>query len=345
MPFYFTQKIYKRPGIYQWTRPPTGVGAGPFGTTYLLTIVTVIAGGSGGGSGFSSNITQVAFTDGGSGGNAGGYAQGSFPAAVLPALEDIIVGKGTLGGVAAVAAGVGITSAPSVDSLIANPSSFGHSGSTQTYIECAPGQPSTIGIGGTASVGNNSTNTIANRGGTQIPIDALGGNPQFSTGPGITTGGLQSWNPTGNNAGAGGGTVNLNNVVCGGDGGGVNFIGGGSGNSSAQPAHAGSYPGAGGGSSGTQTSGNAVGGAGANAFPNTGAGGGGGGAATSRSTAGGGVIISGNGGNGSDGLVQVTDVFILPLLGNPYYWDFNRSTFFHMMNMARPISLTGRYQS
>lgn len=359
--FVFKILTYKKPGTYQWVRPPTGLGAGPLGSTYFGTLVTCIGAGSGGASGIASNRSQVAVTIGGSGGNGGAYAQGLF--LTLPPLRDVIVGRGTLGAPAGTCPGTGIQLTAQVNSSNAGDSFFGDDGQSQDYLSSHGGQTSNNGVGGVANAGSHATNLVANRGGTQLPLDPDGAYFQTSTGPGISPSGLPSWNTTGNNAGGGGGSVNLNRFGgigggVGGVGGSVNYVGGGSGQSeTTTPAQQGTFPGAGGGAAGSNFAGageaactvlgglNTTGGYGANALPNTGAAGGGGGASTTRCSAGGGVITSGGGGNGSHGFVQTVDIFTFPAFGNVTYWDWSKSTFFHMMNMARPISLTGRYQS
>lgn len=347
MPVVFRQVTYKRPGVYQWQMPNPTPGAGPLGSTYLETIVTCIGAGSGGASGQAANVAQVEFTDGGAAGNAGGYVQATFPAAAfLETIKDIVVGRGTSGGTCEVDGSGGIAELGPIDSLVAGNSTFGSSViDDDTFITCFGGQKSTTGIGGGAGSSNDASQRVIFMGGTAITIDSVTSS-QPDTGPGVfVAGSLATWNPTGNNAGGGGGTVDLKEPPVAGKGGGVNFKGGGIGNAGGGAGEGGFTPGSGGGASLNDNAGNTVGGDGADAIQNTGSGGGGGGGSATRHTAGSGVIKAGSGGRGSDGLVQVTDVWMLPVPPPPYVFNLEVVAWYHMMNMARPISLTGRYQS
>jgi hypothetical protein len=340
MPVVYRQATYKVPGTYQWVKPPTANGAGPYGSTYLETIVTVIGPGSGGESGAPA-CDQGSSEAGGAGGNGGGYGQATYLPATLNAIENIVVAAGSVGGTGVTISGAGAGGGSPNKSAATATSSFG------AHITCNGGGTNVSGVGGTASVSAGS-NVTSVKGGTMLTVQT-NVSPQLEIAPGISPGaGLLAWNTTGNNAGASGGSVNNIFNPIGGTGGGVAPTGGGGLglSNSAGTAQAGLVNGAGGGAAGA-VSGifPLTGGAGAPGYPNSGAGGGGGGAAASTGLAGGGTITSGAGGNGSHGLVQVTDIFTLPPLGNPYYFNFDLITWFHMMNMARPISLTGRYAS
>lgn len=344
MAIVFRQATYLIPGTYQWVKPPIAAGAGPFGSTYFETIVTVIGASSGGASGSCGNNVANGF-NGGNGGNAGAFAQATYLPAVLNALEDIIVGAGTLGGVVTGILGTnnggGNGSQNSLSATVA--SKFGahiscNSGSSSSNI---PSQASASVVGG--------SNVLNIPGGSGIqsagPVSA-----QLSVGPNTLVGilhNIPTWNVQGNNGGAPGGSSNNSTApFSGGDGGGV-ILGGGKGNTNANGSNAG-VPGAGGGGATAAVLGIVLkGGNGANAKPNSGAAGGGGGSATSTLLAGAGAVITGGaGGNGSNGAVQVTDIFTLTITNlDPFYIQLDLIAWYHMMNMARPISLTGRYQS
>lgn len=339
----FRQATYLVPGIYQWVKPSTAAGVGPFGSTYLETIITVVGPGSGGGSGSISN-NQGASVDGSPGGNGGGFGQATYLPAALSLVENIVVAKGSPGGLPVTNSGLTIsfTSGNAGLSVNGTASSFG------THISCAGGFGTANQNGGMATIvgGSNVTNL---RGGSQLT--ALNNVVvQLMVGPGVNIGAQPSWTLQGNNAGAAGGSCNsiLSGQNRAGIGGGVfpsQFGGTGVVNSTGN-AKNGTSPGDGGGAS------YSVGllfpltaGSGVNAPPNSGAGGGGGGSVTSLASATGGPLTSGAGGNGSNGVVQVTDIFTLPPALPVNYFNWDLVTWFHMLNMSRPISLTGRYQS
>jgi hypothetical protein len=341
----FRQATYRIPGVYQWVKPSTAIGAGPFGSTYLQTIVTVIGAGSGGGSGIS-HVGVGAGGQGGNGGNGGGYGQATYLPGALNSLENIVVGMGTPGSASNAHSATVSGQIGSVDSNTAGLSSFG------AHINCNGGTTSNGDTGGVSTVTGGS-NITSNRGGANI-ADNTNILTQLSTGPGVLNQGAQiTWQPTGNNAGGSGGCNFIGTNVVGGNGGGVNFLGGGLGaTNSAAAAQPGFTPGAAGGCSFTQgsfvvTPGILVtGGNGANASPNTGAGGGGGGAAVIADFGSTGTLCtSGAGGNGSNGAVQITDVFSFPNPLPPIYFNLSGVAYFNMMNMARPVSITGAYLS
>src|ERR1700679_3405577 len=101
MHFAYVQRRYTKPGVYQWVKPNTAPGTGPFGSTYLQTNVICIGPGSGGASGAASqspaNAGGVGIS-GGVGGAGGAYFQATYLAANLSPLMDVIVGAGTKGG-------------------------------------------------------------------------------------------------------------------------------------------------------------------------------------------------------------------------------------------------------
>lgn len=338
MSFVYRQATYSQPGVYQWVKPPTGVGAGPFGSTYQQTIVTVIGPGCGGDSGGVATQAIVGLA-GGDGGTAGGYARATFQPVDLSPLVDITVGSGTVGAAAQQIPGTVATSQASTQAAPATVSSkFG------ALITCTSGFHLNAGGPGSANVFGG-TNITSVNGGTSI-IATLAVTPQPSTGPTTLP---ATWRVTGNNGGGAGGVVDIRLPApqLGGDGGSINGIGGGQGSTNSGSAGKGLIPGAGGGAAGVLAGLNIspTGGDGASAAPNSGAGGGGGGSAVIMSTSLGGPVRSGAGGRGSDGLVQVTDIFTLPVTPAPYHFNLDVIAWYHMMNQSRPISVTGRYQS
>lgn len=338
MSFVFRQANYNVPGVYQWVKPSTTPGAGPFGSTYIQTVVTVIGPGSGGGSGTAICAPGATGVVGGQGGMGGGYGQATYLPAALNLLEDIVVAPGTTGGAANNVPGTGVSSANGIPSVQALTSKYG------AHISCIGGGPSnSSGLGGAPSVTGGS-NIISNIGGTSLRVQANLAD-QGDTGPGITVGGaFPTTQLTGNNAGGAGGSANFLINQLGGNGGGANGHNGGKGGTNTSGQSAIVPGGSGGGSAALGGNANSLqAGNGADAPPNSGAGGGGGGTACSQGNTTGGGITSGKGGNGSNGVVQVTDIFTLPPAQPPYI--FVIITWFHMMNMARPISLTGRYKS
>lgn len=343
MTIFYRQSTYRVPGTYQWVKPSIAAGSGPFGSTYQQTIITVIGPGSGGASGSSGNNVGNGF-NGGNGGNPGPYANATYLPASLNALEDIVVGAGTLGGLPQSIAGTNNGGGfGGASSLTATPGSkFG------AHISCPGGQSSgTLNPQFATVVGGSNVVKWDSLSGIAAVTLAL---VQPSSSPNTLLGiqhNIPTWSPVGNNGGAPGGcAINSAPPFLGGDGGGV-LIGGGGGRTNANGVNAG-VPGAGGGGCTAAVLGIILnGGNGADAKQNSGAGGGGGGAATSTILAGAGAFITGGqGGRGSDGVVQVTDIFSLtPQIINPYYIQFDLTVWYHMMNQARPISLTGRYKS
>jgi hypothetical protein len=347
MTLLFVKKNYFVPGTYQWIKPPTAAGAGPGGSTYLQSIVTVIGGGSGGGSGEANN-GQATGGPGGNGGAGGAYAQATYLPAALLAFEPIVVGAGTPGGAAQQVPGIGLQAATGLNSLTAAGSNFG------AHITCGGGNTSGNQIGATAPSVVGGSNIIANRGafgvasgngvrdqpelGVSFPINssfvtAFANSPNSGGAPGGCTSSVTGVF-IGNNAGflfpAARGAQGLTNSTSVAPSGLVigPFSNGGAGSGAGVP---GIFP---------ITAGN-----GAPAPPNSGAGGGGGGAATNLANAGGGLITSGAGGKGSDGAVQVVDIYTLPPTPPTYIFNLEIIAWYHMFNMARPISLTGRYKS
>lgn len=347
MAFFFLKRTYNIPGIYQWVKPNTAVGAGPFGCTYLQTIVISIGAAAGGASGGASN-NQGASLNGGNGGGGGAYAQATFLPASLPPLADIVVGAGTPGGVAASTPGVGIGASGTVNSLTPTKAS-----SFDVLISSPPGNSSNTGNGALAASITGGFNIINNRGGFGLLAQHNVATGQQNCGPGLTVAGNNTWWPTGNNGGAPGGSANtlLGPNLIAGPGGGVYpaIVGGSPSMNSQITAQSGRVAGPtanGGGGAASQGGVFPItGGKGNDAPPNSGSGGGGGGGASSFGDAGGSTVTSGAGGKGSDGTVQVVDIFTLPSAPPPYYFNFDLVTWYHMMNMARPISLTGRYAS
>lgn len=341
MTIVFKQSTYRIPGIYQWVKPNVAAGTGPFGSTYLQTIITVTGPGSGGGSGNVANNVNTVDT-GGFGGLGGGYGQATYLPAALPVLADVVVGGGSPGALPASVSGSIPAQSSGLNSLGTVTSSFG------SLMSSLGGGPSNVGNSGTVSI-IGGTNITSVQGGFHNPL-LNNVADQLPVGPGILSSSINTWNTQGNNAGANGGSANI--LVppppFGGNGGGVNFGGGGAGSTNSNsPAGKGQVPGAGGGASGAFLNGlgSLFGGNGADGKPNTGAGGGGGGGAQNILNSASGVITSGAGGRGADGLVRITDIFVFPPSPPPYYFNFDKVTWYHMMNQARPISLTGRYQS
>jgi hypothetical protein len=354
--FYFRQLTYKTPGIYLWMKPSTIAGSGPFGSTYLETIFVCIGAGSGGSSGTSTSGT-AAGTGGGPGGNGGAYAQATYLPGALPAFENLIVGAGSPGAIANPTSSNSVNSNARVDSVNAGLSSI--TSSSGVLLNCPGGQTSASSVVSTPTV-NGGSNVVQFSGCANLGVPTI--NNVASPGASISTGFMvvsagnhPSWQvPPGNNCGAAGGCVNTvafalaHGVRKACNGGGIAFLGGGQGlDDSITTAGAGVTPGAGGGAAGSVlaiapiTAGN-----GAPALNNTGAGGGGGGGAELTSINSPGLFVTGgNGGKGSDGLIQTTDIYTFPALLPPTYFDWDKAAYFHMMNMARPISLTGRYQS
>lgn len=356
MTIVYRQATYKTPGIYQWVKPPTGVGAGPFGSTYLQSVFTVIGGGSGGSSG-DTHSGDAAGGSGGSGGNAGCYAQATYLPAALNFIEDITVGKGTPGGIALSSPSNVVISHANTPSV---PAGLSLVRSAAGLLINSPG--------GDASTTQSFTSPTVNGG---LNISSFSGCPNFgsptinnaafpsaspSTSSNISpSSGYKSYQvPPGNNAGAPGGCSNTTafasarGIGKGTNGGGINGSGGGFGtDNTVGVAGSGIIPGAGGGAACSALPlAPVTGGNGANAKPSTGSGGGGGGSgAMFNATVPGGLITGGNGGNGSDGVVQVTDIFTMPVPPPVAYYNWDLVTWFHMVNMARPISLTGRYKS
>lgn len=340
---------YFIPGTYQWVKPPTGVGLGPFGSTYLQSIVTVIGAGTGGGNGLV-NQSQGTGQTGGPGGNAGAWAQATFLPAALLALEDVVVQAGSLGGASTQIINASTNFVPGNQSAskISAICKFG------AHISCTGGASSNTQNGGTAIVSGGS-NIINNPGGAAAT--ALNSTVfQTNLGPGINSGAQRTWNATGNSAGAAGGCASFTAPMNGNFGGNGGAVAPSSGiisppgslgvKNTSSAAQNGTSPCNGGGASGSLVSvGNQTSGSGANAPPNSGGGGGGGGACSCSGAVPVGILTSGAGGNGSNGAVQIVDIFTLPIPPQPNYFNFDLITWYHMMNMARPISLTGRYQS
>lgn len=340
MSFVFVKRTYLTPGIYQWIKPSIVPNSGPQGSTYLQTIVTVIGAGSGGQSG-NVNVNQTVGQQGGNGGGGGGFGQAIYLPSALAAIEDVVVAAGTAGG--------------NANSIIANLTNAvaGQNGLTPTqssifgaHISCPGGNRSDNPFGGTPTV-IGGTSVINLRGGNGA-LCVNGIDVQPGVGPGITNGGSPTFTNQNNNGGAPGGTASV--VVLhptSGQGGAVGNAPGGRGliNSSGN-AQSGSFPGTGGGAA-ISTTGNApfTAGSGAPAALNSGSGGGGGGAASVYAIGGATNITSGAGGSGANGAVQTVDVFLLPPPTNVIYIQWDIVAWFHMMNMARPISLTGRYKS
>jgi hypothetical protein len=339
MSFFYRQLTFNVPGVYQWIKPPIAAGAGPFGSTYLETIVTVIGPGSGGsGGGLICNTTGAT---GGPGGNAGAYAQATYLPAALLALEDIIVGAGTPGGAARVAAGTATTSQIGIHSNSATLSKFGvhitSQGGEESDLNSTPATASVTG-------GSNVTNVS---GGVNIQVaPGSGSQPNISQSV-RAPGNLATYSIQGNSAGGNGGErIGITTPSAGGNGGGI-LLGGGIGTTNADVAGNGLLPSAGGGACVSNIAGlfPLQSGNGQNGIPNTGAGGGGGGLVCSQGVIAGGLMTSGFGGQGSNGRVQVIDIFTLPPQLPPYVFDLEIIAWYHMFNMARPISLTGRYKS
>lgn len=341
MTIVYRQSTYKIPGTYQWVKPSTAAGAGPFGSTYLETIITTIGGGMGGDAGDAA-VNFTATSDvGGIGGAAGCYINATYLPSSLNSLEDIVVGNGIKGAPAVFVVGTaaGSVSSPQLSS-VAGTSRFG-------LHMSAAGAQHAVGGSGTITGGLNVTNQT---GAFPLANAVTAARNQLSTQLGVGNTSLHaSYYTTGNNAGGAGGNISFNGVFLpagGGNGGAINFQGAGVGSSSGGTATGGGFPGAGGGACAAQVSVSALkAGDGANAINNTGSGGGGGGTAITKAVTTGGNVTSGAGGNGSDGVVQVTDIFTLPPVPTPYVFNLEIIAWYHMMNQARPISLTGRYQS
>lgn len=347
MSFVYRQFNYRIPGVYQWIKPSIAAGGGPFGSTYLQTIATVVGPGSGGGSGEANNA-QATGGPGGPGGGAGAYAQVTYLPAALLALESIVVGAGTLGGAPAQVVGIGLQAQTGLNSVTAGPASiFG------AHISCGGGNTSGNQIGATAPAIIGGSNITSNGGGFG-QSSGNGQRNQPGIGPSILAGGaFRTWYPTGTNGGAPGGcTSSVTGAFVGNNAGAVYpaTVGAQGLTNSTSVAPNGRIIGPfsnGGAASGASIAGifPITAGAGTDAPPNSGAGGGGGGAATNLVSAGGGLITSGAGGKGSDGFVQITDVFTLPPALPTYVFNLEIIAWYHMFNMARPISLTGRYKS
>jgi fibronectin-binding autotransporter adhesin len=342
MPFVFRQATYRLPGVYQWVKPSIAVGSGPQGSTYLQTIITVIGAGTGGIGGGANNNQNTGIA-GGSPGPGGGYVQATYLPASLNAFEDIVVGAHSPGTIGGSVSGTTVAAQNSAGTNASGASNFG------AHIIAGGGSPASVGNGGSNTV-TGGLNIVNNAGGF-ILVAASQTYFQNTNGPSIKIGGVFStWQPTGNSSGGAGGSANelpLPAIHNGGWGAGVYpQLFGGSGqvftNGKAQN---GTVPGAGGGACWANQSIFPLGGGdGAKPLPNSGAGGGGGGGASSQFNAGG-LITGGKGADGSDGLVQVTDIFQLPPTPPFYVFDLEIIAWYHMMNMARPISLTGRYKS
>lgn len=326
MPFAFVQKTYKIPGFYQWVKPSLAPGAGPFGSTYLQTIVKSIGPGCGGGTGDAKNAVGN-FSIGGLAGSGGGYAQVTYLPAALPSLVDIIVGRGSKGAAGASCTGIGLAAA-SGNAAITPPdhTSFGPIGAF--LINSFPGQFNNFGGINQIVTGAGITVNANTRGGsapspqTEV-LNQTGIDTNSAASPGFTTGTLD-----GNNSGGVGGCANVTANIRQGFGSAVFGVLG--------------APSAGG-RAFCVLAGPGISQAGVNALPNSGSGGGGSGGAASLADAGSGTIQSGKGGDGSDGMLQTTDIFTLPPVPPSYILEIK--LWFHMNNMARPISLTGRYKS
>lgn len=346
---------YKTPGIYQWVKPSTTPGAGPFGSTYLQSILTCIGAGSGGAAGASA-VGTAAGIGGGGGGNGGAYAQATYLPAALNATENITVGAGSPGGVGVSISSNAINSLARVDSLSAGLSLITSAGG---QLINSPGGNGSGGASNATATINGGSNITSFLGCSKLNNPTINNvaSPSASPSTGINVQGGAGNNsyqvPPGNNAGASGGCVNTtafavahnNNKAC--AGGGINFLGGGTGlEDSSGTAGQGVVPGAGGGGAGSALAVAPIsGGKGADATQSSGAGGGGGGGANLFALTVGSTVTPGSGGKGSDGVVQITDIFTMPPSPPIAYYNWSLVTWFHMANMARPISLTGRYKS
>lgn len=340
MSFFYKKSLYTIPGNYQWIKPSTTPGAGPFGTTYLESIITVIGASSGGSSGNAANNQGGTTVSGGEGGFGGGFGQATYLPAALNSIENILVAAKSVGGAANSQSGAATGIQVGLHSLGTATSNFG------SHITCLGGGPSHSGTGGTVSVIGGS-NVLSFQGGVTLAL-ATPKNSEVNIYPGLLgSGGIFCWPPTNNHGGANGGQAySVSAPVFAGNGGGATN-GGGVGATNGGQGGDPLVPSAGGGGSSTVTPGliPGRGGNGANAAPNSGCGGGGGGASANGNSAGSGFIVSGKGGDGADALVSVVDVFTIPPLLPPYVFDLEIIAWYHMFNMARPISLTGRYKS
>lgn len=344
MAILFRQLTYFVPGTYLYVRPLIGAGNGPLGSTYLKTTISVQAAGSGGASGGAINNQNVGAVPG-NGGNGGAYGRADYLPTDLAVTEDLFVGKGSLGGATVSLLGTTTSVIAGVQSVAGGNSKFG----TVNKITC-PGGTTSNGQATSTPTISGGTNTVAVVGGIQLFAN-VNIDPQSPTGPLIfAPGHIATWNTQGNNAGTAGGSasfVSSPSGKFGGDGGDINGIGRGIGAANlAGTAPGGNAPGCGGGGNGCNLASlfPVIGGPGASGAINKGQGGGGGGLAVNAKNSGG-PVVGGAAGNGSDGFVQVTDYFQLPDAPPVRYIQWDLITWFHMMNMARPISLTGRYES
>lgn len=348
-PLPFVQ-TFKTPGTFIWTKASVKIPPAAGIDHYNVQCI----GPGGGGMSGSANSQAVSGIAGAAGGSEGGYAAADFTPANMPNSAVVTIPPGGSGGAAVVAN----LANPTPNGLIG-----GQSGSTSfdIYMVATSGGCGVSGFGGGSGTvtGPGTSNPVTFQGanGNTVGFGSGNGNPtngidgQISTFPGGGGGGGNggaSINDFGNGliplptliggAGVGGASGMVNNRSSGGLGQNV----GPRGTLIGTTSQAG-FSGSGGGAIASYLATDVMfaGQGGDGTIP--GQGGGGGGQVPSEAnpfTTG--QNTTGRGGNGAPGGVIVTTFFFpIPV----YYYNWDLVTWFHMSNMARPISLTGRYKS
>jgi hypothetical protein len=325
---------YYAPGDVLWVRP-----AIPAGGILRKTNVMAKGPGGGGGGGTASCDQGAGSSNIGNGGGEGGYVSADYAPGALPASVAIQVGSKGVKGVGGVAGpgpsgGVGGIGTDGSEATLFGPAGVGN------YLTANPGtggNPSNAGagVGGIASAtglgapanviartGGNGTQGIGgpDAPGADIVLPSLGG----ASGGGSYSSPVAAFRGGNGNDSAGGrGETN----IFGGSAldGSVGQSGSGGGGVAADSVH---Y-------SGPLQAGSA------GAALAKGAGGGGGGGAILFGA--GFIITAGAGSDGGDGQIIVTTFYDIPIA--PGFYPMQQLPVHQAVNMARPISITGRFKA
>jgi hypothetical protein len=317
-PLTFSQ-IYDAPGAYVWALPLL-----PVGSIILQVRVRVVGAGGGGYGGAVLNNDNTGV--GGGGGGGGAYAEATYvPGSSLPATLPVVVGAAGVGS-------LGVSATPTNGAEPLN-STDGGASSFGTAIVCGGGQG--CGFEGNGSPGFPAVDGVL-YGPTNIKTHAGGAGGGLISGDGVIVPA-----PAGSGGGAGGNANPAFSPHI--DGYAGNDTSGGVGVTDETLAAQGETgaSGAGGGGNFSTPARNADNHAGAGGNANVAGGGGGGGGGASCSNAF--FSFSGAGGNGAPGYVQVDVLYSYAVPVGRY--PLAQLPVHQAVNMARPISLTGRYKA